>query len=63
MKDPPSIMDGYNCTISYKKRGKMFSYTYTVPTLNTKERGLEAFEDICKRILKIGGLKPENILD
>jgi hypothetical protein len=58
----PAGLDGTSCTVTFGTFGNTISYKFWTPDSMTDFRCLTEFLNICKTILKIGGLKPEEIL-
>jgi hypothetical protein len=54
-------LDGTTATIMFGKYGATVSYRFWNPDHLTEYRGLSDFYDLCKNIVLIGGLKPEEI--
>jgi hypothetical protein len=54
-------LDGTSCTLTFGTFGNTISYKFWTPDSMTEFRGLSEFLNICKTIIKIGGLKPEEI--
>jgi len=54
--------DGTYCSIEFGTFGNSIKYKFWSPTCMTEYRGLNDFLNLCKRIIIIGGLIPEEIL-
>jgi hypothetical protein len=55
-------LDGTTCVISFGTFGNSISYHFWTPDNLTELRGLENFLVICKKMIRIGGLDPKEIL-
>lgn len=56
-------LDGSTWKIEFGAKGKNISYSFWVPSLKTKERGLTEFVNLSKQILDIAKLNKKEILD
>jgi hypothetical protein len=54
-------LDGTASTIEFGKYGATVAYKFWDPDYLTDKRGLSVFFDLCKKIIKIGGLDPQEI--
>lgn len=57
-----SGLDGTECTIEFGQFGSTVAYKFWSPNYDTKKRGLTDFLILCKKLIKVGGLKPNEIL-
>ncbi len=57
-----SGLDGTSCTIEFGTNGNTVTYKFWTPGSTSEYRGLQDFLNLCKKIIKIAGLKVEEIL-
>lgn len=55
-------LDGILCSIEFGGYGNTLTYSFWSPDSRTEFRGLSTFVELCKKLILIGGLKPEEIL-
>ncbi|BDD10815.1 hypothetical protein FUAX_32470 [Fulvitalea axinellae] len=55
-------LDGYRSSIEFGSYQNKITYTFWSPNLNTKERGLSDFLNLCKDIIKVGKLRRNEVL-
>lgn len=55
-------LDGTTCVIEFGCYGNTVSYKFWTPDSGTAPRGLTKFLELCKEIIRIGGLDPDEIL-
>ncbi|MFC0879019.1 hypothetical protein ACE01N_20660, partial [Saccharicrinis sp. FJH2] len=55
-------LDGTECYIEFGQYGSTVAYKFWSPDCDTKQRGLSDFLNLCEKLIKVGGLKPEDIL-
>lgn len=54
--------DGTECSIEFGSFGNTITYKFWSPDYETNKRGLFKFVDLCKELIKVGGLNPKEIL-
>jgi hypothetical protein len=55
-------VDGTGCKIEFGTKLKTKDYGFWSPDYKTEKRGLTGFLNLCKKIIKIGKMKPDDVL-
>lgn len=55
-------LDGTECSIEFGTKGNTTKYKFWTPDYETNTRGLSDFLDLCKELIKVGGLNPKDVL-